>query len=75
MALAVVGCSGEDDAEEPRTGCCRVRVMCDRCICPSSWETVGDSGNESSCDDLLEDPDVADGCNAFDGGDAILACN
>ncbi len=72
VALGVIGCSGGD---EDRTGCCRIRTMCNQCNCPTSWELIGDNGSEDACDDLLDDPDVADGCNAFDGGDAILACN
>jgi len=74
LAGTVTNCGDDANSDEKRTGCCRIKAICNKCICSTSWEKIGNQSNENACDELLKDPDVADGCPAFDGGDAILAC-
>jgi hypothetical protein len=73
LAAATAVACGSDD--EGRSGCCRIQHVCGTCSCPPAWKSVGDAGDENACDDLLENPDVGNGCSVYDGDDAIAACS
>ena len=70
--VAVIGCSSDD---ERRSGCCRIQHVCGTCECPAAWKSVGDAGDEDACDELLQYPDVGNGCSVYDGDEAIAACS
>lgn len=71
--VASAACGSDDDDE--RAGCCRIQHVCGTCDCPAEWKAIGNAGDEDKCDELLENPDVGNGCSVYNGDDAVAACS